>query len=97
MISPIILIAITMIWIVVVILLWLTSIGHDIRSRGFKSGGLAMTVLHTEEIGFKAYFAKRDEHPVVDEAEAALCKRYRLLTIVAAVLTIPIIVIMCII
>lgn len=74
--------AIIMIWAVVTILVFMTYIGYDVRSRGISGKGWALTTLSANKIGINDYYKKKDKHPVLEtEVEnIASAKRFRMLT-----------------
>jgi len=74
--EAILIVAIEMIILAICVLLFLSYIGYDLRSRGF-NGTFAVTVMHQNEISFSDYFKRRKEHPVLD-GQYENCKMARL-------------------
>ena len=87
--EPILLAAIIMVWVVAALILFLTSLGYDVRSRGFDAGGgpVAAT-LPRLGISIGDYYRKRKEHPVTNSAYAAKSKMYLAMTFLSAVILI---------
>ena len=72
--EPILAVAIVMIWIVAAVILYMTYLGYDVRSRGFESNGTVPATLPMLGITIKDYYRKRAEHPVTDETLAKKAK-----------------------
>ena len=72
--EPILAVAIIMIWIVAAVILYMTYLGYDVRSRGFGSKGIVPATLPMLGITIKDYYGKRGEHPVMDPALARKAK-----------------------
>ena len=85
-------IAVIMIWFVAMVLTFMTYLGFDVRSRGFKAGGPAFLTLSKLEISLIDYYKKRAQHPVTDEITAKRAKMYLILTIIALVIVIALII-----
>ena len=83
---------VVMIWVAVTMILYMTYLGFDVRSRGFKAGGPAFLTLSKLEISLIDYYKKREQHPVTDEMTAKRAKMYFVLTVVALVFLIALIV-----
>ena len=88
-------VALVMIWIVLAVIMWMSYLGYDVMSRGFKTSGPAAAALPMLGITFRDYFSKRDTHPVIDGSfvpKARFCK------IIAIVITlmIPVIIVLMI-
>ena len=83
---------VVMIWVAVAMILYMTYLGFDVRSRGFKAGGPAFLTLSKLEISLIDYYKKRSQHPVTDEMTAKRAKMYLILTIVALILVIALII-----
>ena len=84
--EPILAVAIVMIWIVAAVILYMTYLGYDVRSRGFESNGIVPATLPMLGITIKDYYRKRAEHPVTDETLAKKAKvSLILMTIVSVV------------
>ena len=90
--DPILSIAAIMVWLVAMVLTFMTYLGFDVRSRGFECNGFVAATLPILGITFKDYYRKRGEHPVVDEELASKARIFRILVYVTgAVLVILII------
>ena len=83
---------VVMIWVAVTMILYMTYLGFDVRSRGFKAGGPAFLMLSKLEISLIDYYKKRGQHPVTDEITAKRAKLYLILTIVALVFVVALII-----
>ena len=83
-------VGIIMIWVAVVMILYMTYLGFDVRSRGFKASGPAFLTLSKLEIPVREYYRKRGQHPVIDENTAKRTKRYFLLTVLSVIVVIAV-------
>ena len=83
--EPILIAAILMFFLAVVVIFFMTYLGYDVRSRGFKAGGPAAATLPKLGITIGDYFRKRNEHPVTDEESAKWAKAFLFLTLVSFV------------
>ena len=92
--EPILSIAIIMIWLVAIVLTYLTYLGFDVRSRGFECNGFIAATLPMLGITIRDYYRKRGEHPVVDEGLASKAGFFRILTFVTIAILIVIIVLL---
>ena len=72
--EPILIVATVMIWIVAAVILYMTYLGYDVRSRGFESNGIVPATLPMLGITIKDYYRKRAEHPVTDPVLARKAK-----------------------
>lgn len=88
--DPLISAGVIMIWVAVAMILYLTYLGFDIRSRGFTASGPAFLTMSKLEISLIDYYKKRGQHPVTDEMTAKRAKMYLVLTIVALVIVIAV-------
>lgn len=84
--EPMVAIAVLMVWAVLVLIMWMTCLGYDIRSRGFNVPGPAVAVFPKMNITFKDYFSKRGEHPVTDESFVSKVRFYKMASIAASAL-----------
>ncbi len=83
--EPILSIAVIMIWLVAVVITYLTYLGFDVRSRGFECNGFVAATLPILGITVRDYYRKKVEHPVVDEGLASKAKIFRILTFVTMI------------
>ncbi len=83
---------VVMVWIAVAMIMYMTYLGFDVRSRGFTAGGPAFLTLSKLEITIREYYRKRAEHPVADAALAGRAKFYFILFIVSVVIVIALVV-----
>ena len=90
--EPILSIAVIMIWLVAIIITYLTYLGFDVRSRGFECNGFVAATLPILGITIRDYYRKKSEHPVVDGELASKAKIFRILTFVTIAALIVIIV-----
>ena len=80
--EPILSIAVIMIWLVAVVITYLTYLGFDVRSRGFECSGFVAATLPVLGITVRDYYRKKADHPVVDEELASKARMFRILTFV---------------
>ena len=85
-------IAVIMVWLVAIVITYMTYLGFDVRSRGFECSGFVAATLPILGITFRDYYKKKGEHPVVDEGLASKAKLFRILTFVTVIVLIAIIV-----
>ena len=78
-------IAVIMVWLVVVVVLYMTHLGFDVRSRGFEARGLVAATLPELGITIGQYYKKRNDHPVVHDDLATRSKVFLALTLVTSV------------
>ena len=90
--EPILFAAIIMVWVVAMVILLMTSLGYDVRSRGFETGGPVAATLPKLGITVGAYFKKKAEHPVTNPVYAKKAKFYLIMTFVSVVILIVLIV-----
>lgn len=83
-------VGIIMIWVAVAMILYMTYLGFDVRSRGYKASGPAFLTLSKLEIPVRDYYKKRGQHPVTDEAMAKRAKMYFILTILSLIVVIAV-------
>ena len=83
-------VGIIMIWVAVAMILYMTYLGFDVRSRGFKASGPAFLTLSKLEIPVREYYRKRGQHPVTDENTAKRAKRYFVLTVLSVIVVIAV-------
>ena len=81
-------VAILMVFIAVVVIFYMTYIGYDVRSRGFKSTGPAAATLPKLGITIGDYYRKKKDHPVTDTESAKWAKAFLFLTIVSSISTV---------
>ena len=81
--EPILIAAILMVFLAVVVIFFMTYLGYDVRSRGFRTSGPAAATLPKLGITMGSYFRKKKEHPVTDEDAAKWAKVYLFLTFVS--------------
>ena len=86
--EPILIAAIIMVFVSVSVIFFMTYLGYDVRSRGFKTTGPAAATLPKLGITVGAYYRKRDEHPVVDQESAKWAKAFLFLSIVSSISTV---------
>ena len=86
-------IAVIMVWFVAMVLTYMTSLGFDVRSRGFECSGFVAATLPKLGISIKDYYEKRGQHPVVDEELASKARKFWNLTRVTWIVLIAIVVI----
>jgi len=83
-------VGVIMIWVAVAMILYMTYLGFDVRSRGYKASGPAFLTLSKLEIPIKDYYKKRGQHPVTDETIAKRAKLYFILTILSIIVVIAV-------
>ena len=83
---------VVMIWVAVTMILYMTYLGFDVRSRGFRASGPAFLTLSKLEISLIGYYKKRGQHPVIDGMTAKRAKMYLILTIIALVIVVALII-----
>ena len=86
--EPILIAAILMFFLAVVVIFFMTYLGYDVRSRGFKAGGPAAATLPKLGITVGDYYKKRAEHPVVDQESAKWAKAFLFLTLTSSISTV---------
>ena len=91
--EPILSIAVIMIWLVAMIITYLTYLGFDVRSRGFECNGFVAATLPILGISIQDYYKKRAEHPVVDEELASKARIFRVMTSVTFIVLIVIVIV----
>jgi len=82
-----------MVMIVILLMVILTWIGYDARSRGMSGKRWAMTTLACNDLGVVDYLRKRKDHPIMDKGtnthDILMAERYRsAVLIVAAIVTV---------
>ena len=87
-------IAVIMVWMVAVLITYMTYLGFDVRSRGFECNGFVAATLPILGITFRDYYRKKGEHPVVDEDLASKARIFRILTLVTGMALVMIIVLL---
>ena len=87
-------IAVIMIWLVAIVITYLTYLGFDVGSRGFECNGFVAATLPILGITIRDYYRKRAEHPVIDEELASKARIFRILTFVTVIILIVIIVLL---
>ena len=92
--EPILSIAVIMIWLVAVVITYLTYLGFDVRSRGFECSGFVAATLPVLGITVRDYYRKKADHPVVDEELASKARMFRILTFVTLAALVVIIIIL---
>ena len=92
--EPILSIAVIMIWLVAIVIPYLTYLGFDVRSRGFECNGFVAATLPILGITIRDYYRKKAEHPVIDEELASKARIFRILTFVTVIILIVIIVLL---
>ena len=85
-------IAVIMVWLVAIVITYMTYLGFDVRSRGFECSGFVAATLPILGITFRDYYKKKGEHPVVDEDLASKARLFKVLTFVTIIVLIAIIV-----
>ena len=90
--DPLVSVGVVMIWTAVTMILYMTYLGFDVRSRGFTASGPAFLTLSKLGITIRDYYRKRWQHPVTDGTAAKRAKMYRILTFVALVIVIVLII-----
>ena len=92
--EPILIAAILMVFIAVVVIFFMTYLGYDVRSRGFKISGPAFATLPKLGISVGSYYKKRGEHPVTDTESAMWAKVFLFLTLVSSISTVALAVVL---
>ncbi len=90
--EPILSIAAVMIWIVAIVILYMTYLGYDVRARGFECKGIVAGTLPMLGITIRDYYRKKKEHPVADVVLESKARMFRLLTILSLIVLVFIIV-----
>ena len=90
-------IAVIMIWLVAIVITYLTYLGFDVRSRGFECSGFVAATLPILGITIGNYYRKRADHPVTDEEMASKARLLRILTVVTVIILAVIIILLFII
>lgn len=83
-------VGVIMIWVAVAMILYMTYLGFDVRSRGYMASGPAFLTLSKLEITIRDYYRKRGQHPVTDEKTAKRAKMYLILTILSVIVVIAV-------
>ena len=86
--EPILIAAILMVFIAVAIIFYMTYVGYDVRSRGFRTAGPAAATLPKLGITIGDYYRKKKDHPVTDTEAAKWAKAFLFLTIVSSISTV---------
>ena len=84
--DPFVAVAILMLWIVDVLLTYMTYLGYDVRSRGYECDGMVVSTLPKLGITIRDYYNKRGDHPVVDTGLASKARAFRILTFIGLVI-----------
>ena len=95
--DPLVAAGAVMIWLSVTLILYMTYLGFDIRSRGFTASGPAFATLPKLGITIRDYYRKRGEHPVTDQVNAKKAKVFRVLTLATSIFVIALIVLIIVV